>query len=638
MELDEFLKKINEYNPQADVKLIKKAFTFAKIAHEGQKRVSGEDYFTHPLEVAKILIEQKADSSTICASLLHDVLEDTKIDSKEVKRVFGDEICELVEGLTKIDKVHFDSKEDYNAENLRKILLATTKDIRIILIKLSDRLHNMRTLETFKEDKRRRISKQTMEIYAPIAHKLGMWKAKGELEDLSLRYLEPEVYTKIRKKINQKRGQREKVTQEIINVIKQKLDEKEIKSRVTGRAKYFYSIYRKMLKKKINIDQMYDLIAIRIITATIPDCYAALGMIHDLWKPLPHRFKDLIAIPKANGYQSLHTTVIARDGRMLEVQIRTVDMHHLAEEGVAAHWKYKGTERDKAFDKKISWLKQILDWKQTSGASEFIDTFKIDLFHDEIVVFTPKGDPISLPVGSTPVDFAFMVHSDVGDKCSKAKVNGKIVPLDTELSSGEICEIITQKNAKPSRQWLKFVKTSKARSKIRVRLNIEVDHDPKKGRLRKERDKDREFAENPLQYLAVEGKQAPLKLSKCCEPKIGDEILGFYTKDRKITVHKKSCVNVATLDKKKEVKIKWTKDKQKNEIEVTLALEDKVGILALILNIFVQHRVNISSLNTKAKKDHVVNKIRLFLDDREILEEVLKKIRKLDGVLDAKES
>ena len=638
MELDEFLKKINEYNPQADVKLIKKAFTFAKVAHEGQKRVSGEDYFTHPLEVAKILIEQKADSSTICASLLHDVLEDTKIDSKEVKRVFGDEICELVEGLTKIDKVHFDSKEDYNAENLRKILLATTKDIRIILIKLSDRLHNMRTLETFKEDKRRRISKQTMEIYAPIAHKLGMWRAKGELEDLSLRYLEPEVYTKIRKKINQKRGQREKVTQEIINVIKQKLDEKEIKSRVTGRAKYFYSIYRKMLKKKINIDQMYDLIAIRIVTATIPDCYAALGMIHDLWKPLPHRFKDLIAIPKANGYQSLHTTVIARDGRMLEVQIRTVDMHHLAEEGVAAHWKYKGTERDKAFDKKISWLKQILDWKQTSGASEFIDTFKIDLFHDEIVVFTPKGDPISLPVGSTPVDFAFMVHSDVGEKCSKAKVNGKIVPLDTELSSGEICEIITQRNAKPSRQWLKFVKTSKARSKIRVRLNIEVDHDPKKGRLRKERDKDREFAENPLQYLAVEGKQAPLKLSKCCEPKIGDEILGFYTKDRKITVHKKSCVNVATLDKKKEVKIRWTKDKQKNEVEVTLALEDKVGILALILNIFVQHRVNISSLNTKAKKDHVVNKIRMFLDDREILEEVLKKIRKIDGVLDAKES
>jgi GTP diphosphokinase / guanosine-3',5'-bis(diphosphate) 3'-diphosphatase len=638
MELDEFLKKINEYNPQADVKLIKKAFTFAKVAHEGQKRVSGEDYFTHPLEVAKILIEQKADSSTICASLLHDVLEDTKINRKEVKRVFGDEICELVEGLTKIDKVHFDSKEDYNAENLRKILLATTKDIRIILIKLSDRLHNMRTLETFKEDKRRRISKQTMEIYAPIAHKLGMWRAKGELEDLSLRYLEPEVYTKIRKKINQKRGQREKVTQEIINVIKQKLDEKEIKSRVTGRAKYFYSIYRKMLKKKINIDQMYDLIAIRIVTATIPDCYAALGMIHDLWKPLPHRFKDLIAIPKANGYQSLHTTVIARDGRMLEVQIRTVDMHHLAEEGVAAHWKYKGTERDKAFDKKISWLKQILDWKQTSGASEFIDTFKIDLFHDEIVVFTPKGDPVSLPVGSTPVDFAFMVHSDVGDKCSKAKVNGRIVPLDTELSSGEICEIITQRNAKPSRQWLKFVKTSKARSKIRVKLNIEVDHDPKKGRLRKERDKDREFAENPLQYLAVEGKQAPLKLSKCCEPKIGDEILGFYTKDRKITVHKKSCVNVATLDKKKEVKIRWTKDKQKNEVEVTLALEDKVGILALILNIFVQHRVNISSLNTKAKKDHVVNKIRMFLDDREILEEVLKKIRKIDGVLDAKES
>lgn len=637
MELNEFLKKIKEYNPKADINLIKKAFTFAKVAHEGQKRVSGEDYFTHPLEAAKILIEQKADSATICAALLHDVIEDTSISKAEVKRVFGDEICKLVEGLTKIDKVHFETKEDYSAENLRKVLLATTKDIRIILIKLADRLHNMKTLEDFKSDKQKRIARETLEIYAPIAHKLGMWQTKGELEDLSLRYLEPDIYGKIRDKINQKREEREKATDEIIKIINDKLKERNIKAYVTGRAKYFYSIFRKMVKKKIDIDQMYDLIAIRIITKTIPDCYAALGMIHDLWKPLPHRFKDFIAVPKANGYQSLHTTVLCRDGRMLEVQIRTVDMHHLAEEGVAAHWRYKGTERDKAFDKKISWLKQVLDWKQKTGASEFIETFKVDLFQDEIVVFTPKGDPISLPVGSTPVDFGYMVHSDVGRYCSKAKVNGKIVPLDTELHSGEICEIITQKNAKPSRQWLKFVKTSKAKSKIRTILHIEVDHDPKKGRLRKERAKEQELEENLLNYIAIEGKTAPLKLSKCCDPKLDDQIVGFYTKDKKITVHKKGCPNIAALDKNKQANVSWTKEKQKQEIELVIAVQDRVGILADMLNVFVQHRISLTSMNTKARKDHIVIKVRLALDDMDILDEVLKKIRKVYGVLDVKE-
>ena len=328
---------------------------------------------------------------------------------------------------------------------------------------------------------KRRISKETLEIYASIAHKLGVWRIKGELEDLSLRYLEPDVYHFLREKISGKREEREKITEMITDKIKKSLDEKGITARVNGRAKYFFSIYRKMKKKNLDVDEIYDLIAIRIITKQIADCYAALGAVHDLWRPMPHRFKDYISVPKANGYQSLHTTLITGGGKMLEVQIRTEDMHHLAEEGVAAHWRYQGTERDKQFDRKIAWLKQILDWKTKSNdATDFIETLKIDLFHDEIVVFTPKGDPISLPRKSTPIDFAYAVHTTIGNHCSKSKVNNRLMPLDTELKSGDIIEIMTQKNASPSRQWLKFVKTGKARSKIRSVLNIVSDLDPKK--------------------------------------------------------------------------------------------------------------------------------------------------------------
>ncbi|MCX8147580.1 MAG: RelA/SpoT family protein, partial [Candidatus Woesearchaeota archaeon] len=407
-EIDDFINSILEYNPRADVKLIRKAYEFAEKAHKGHKRESGEPFFVHPVETARILMKLRADSATICAALLHDCVEEGCTTLDNIKREFGEEVAMLVEGVTKITGVQFESKEEYKAENLRKMLLATAKDIRVMLIKLADRLHNMRTLKYFREDKQKRIAKETLEIYAPIAHKLGMNSIKGELEDLSLKYLDPEAYQMLRKKIASKRKEREEKTKEFIRQIKNALKERGIEATVEGRAKYFYSIYQKMKKENKDFNEIYDLIAIRIITNTIPECYAALGIVHELFTPIPGKFKDYISIPKPNGYQSLHTSVIGGHGKIIEVQIRTWEMHHIAEEGVAAHWRYKGEEKDKKFDRRIRWLRQLLDWKmESSPAREFIENLKIDLFGNEIIVFTPKGDPISLPEGSTPVDFAY---------------------------------------------------------------------------------------------------------------------------------------------------------------------------------------------------------------------------------------
>src|SRR3989338_8268549 len=560
MKLTELIQEVLAYNPKADINLIRKAYVLAEKAHKGQKREGGEEYFSHPIEVARILVNLKADSATISAALLHDTVEDTNISIDKVRELFGDEIAELVEGLTKFNKIQFETREDYSYENLRKILLATAKDIRVMLIKLADRLHNMRTLKYVAVDKQKRIAKETIEIYAPIAHKLGMWRVKGELEDLSLRFLEPDVYKFLRNKISEKREEREKHTAEIIKEIKKQLSAKEIESEISGRAKYFFSIYKKMKEKNVGFNEIYDLIAVRIILKNIPECYAALGMIHDLYKPIPHRFKDYISVPKSNGYQSLHTTVITDKGKILEFQIRTKEMHFTAEDGIAAHWRYKGTERDKMFDKKISWLKQLLEWRNlASTSSEFIETLKIDLFEDEIVVFTPKGDPISLPKESTPVDFAYMVHSNIGDYCSKAMVNNKIVPLDASLESGDIVKIITNKGAKPSRQWLKFVKTNKARSKIKANLKMEIET--------VEKDEGEEIMPaNIAKAIQIVGKKAPLKISKCCHPSLHDPIVGFYTKDKKITIHKKTCPNIHALDKNKEVPVLWTEDRKSTRL------------------------------------------------------------------------
>lgn len=629
---EELKRMILDYNPKPDLKLIKKAYFLAEDAHRGQTRVSGEPFFVHLVEVAKILVELKCSSATIAAGLLHDIVEDTKITLDEIKQHFGDDVAGIVEGVTKIDKINFESKEEYKAENLRKVMLATSKDIRVILVKLADRLHNMRTLKNFKPEKQKRIAQETMDIYAPIAHKLGMWRIKGELEDLALRYLEPEVYQALRSKINQKREQREKRTQDIIKDLKKQLEDKGVHAEISGRAKYFYSIYKKMKKKNVDFNEIYDLTALRIITKTIPECYAALGVVHEIYKPLPGRFKDYIAVPKANGYQSLHTAVVTEHGTIMEVQIRTEEMHRYAEEGIAAHWQYHGTERDKQFDRKIAWLKQILDWKsQSDNAKEFIDTLKIDLFEKEIVVFTPKGDPISLPEYATPVDFAYMVHTQVGNNCQQAKVNNKIVPLDTPLVSGDIVEIITRKNAKPSRQWLGFVKTSKARSKIRDILGLHIEGDVKKEEH--EITASRQHIELVAQRKVIEN----FKISKCCTPKPGNNIIGFYTKDKKLTIHTKECINIHTFDQQKKVDVRWKEESSQPKIQLVITVKDRVGLLAEILNKFAQKQINLSSVNTRGRKDHIVIRLLVIEYEPHKLKSVVEELRKVSGVIQVSE-
>lgn len=628
---EEFTDLVRRYNPNANLKRIKKAYDFAEKAHRGQKRRSGEDFFVHPSEVARILVRFKADSATISSALLHDTVEDASTSVETVRKEFGDEIAGLVEGLTKISGQWFETKEEYKAENLRKILLATTKDIRVIMIKLADRLHNMRTLATFRPDKRKRIAQETLEIYAPIAHKLGMWRMKGELEDLSLRYLDYDTYVKLKEEIAEKRAQRESITAQLVESIRYSLKNKGIDSEVVGRAKYFYSIYKKMKKKQKDFDQIYDLIAIRIIVNTIPECYKALEVMHTLFEPQLARFKDYIQHPKANGYQSIHTSVRYKR-KIIEVQIRTHEMHAIAEEGIAAHWKYKGTEKDKAFDRKIMWLKQILDWLHKSrNARDFVETLKIDLFENEIIVLTPHGDPISLPEGATPVDFAYAVHTGVGNHCSKVKVNNRVEPLDHPLNSGDVVEIITQNNARPSRNWLNFVITSKAKSKIRSALGIEPDRRPKE--LRRPA-KPEELKLPLLEYIHIEGKKAPLRLSRCCEPNIGDQIVGLQTKEGKITVHKLGCINVHSLDKSRQVKLTWIEPEDLHLRKLRVYVSERPRILADLLNLLATEKVNVKSVNTRTRKKKIMLTFKIEAEKQSEIDSIIEKLRRVKDVTD----
>src|SRR5579875_2791818 len=467
MTIGDLVSKVRQYDPGLEPGWLERVYEVADDAHEGQRRASGESYIVHPLAVADILADLEMDRETIAAALLHDVVEDTALSNEEVSEQFGAEIAALVDGVTKLTRIPYQSKEDAQVENLRKMFLAMAKDIRVIIIKLADRLHNMRTLSSLPPEKQRSIARETIEIYAPIAHRLGIWRVKWDLEDLALRFLDPDAYRDIAERVAKKRNEREEAVSRVISELKTEFDKVGIKGDVTGRPKHFYSIHKKMLKGR-DFSTIYDLTAIRIIVDSVKDCYGALGLVHAIWKPLPGRFKDYIAMPKPNMYQSLHTTVVGPGGDPLEVQIRTWDMHRTSEYGVAAHWRYKEGGKQDTFENKLAWLRSLLEWQSDARDSRvFMENLKLDLFENQVFIFSPKGDVFSLPSASTPLDFAYHVHTDVGNRCIGAKVNGKIVPLDYQLRNGDICEILTQKAARPSLDWLGIVRTSSAKHKIK---------------------------------------------------------------------------------------------------------------------------------------------------------------------------
>ncbi|MCD1147038.1 bifunctional (p)ppGpp synthetase/guanosine-3',5'-bis(diphosphate) 3'-pyrophosphohydrolase [Peptoniphilus sp. KCTC 25270] len=472
--IQRLIDNILEYNPNADVDLILKAYHLARDHHKGQLRNSGEEYIIHPLNVSLILAEMNMDTATIIAGLLHDVIEDTDVTYDDVKEDFGEEIADLVDGVTKLKKLNYQTKQEKQAENIRKMVLAMAKDIRVVIVKFADRLHNMRTLEYMRDEKKKEKALETIEIYAPLADRLGISKVKWELEDLSLRYLDPENYYMLIDMVNKRRNEREALINNIIDSISKQLKKMGVSADIHGRPKNFYSIYKKMMYKGKSFDEIYDLSAVRIIVDDIKDCYGALGVVHTMYKPIPGRFKDYISMPKPNKYQSLHTTVIDGSGETFEVQIRTWDMHKTAEYGIAAHWKYKeGVNKSTSFDENLTWLRQLLEWqKDLKDPNEFMETLKVDFFADEVFVFTPRGDVINLPDGSTPIDFAYRVHSAVGNTCVGAKVNGRIVPLNFKLQNGNIIEVITNKNSGPSLDWLNIVQSPQAKTKIRQYFKV----------------------------------------------------------------------------------------------------------------------------------------------------------------------
>src|SRR6267378_3268139 len=469
----ELMKKLRENRPNDDLNLVKKAYDFSQKHHAGQSRASGQPYLVHPLEVANVLADMKMDTVSVAAGLLHDSVEDTSVTTVEIRQEFGEQVAHIVEGVTKISKIDFSSTEEAQAENLRKMMLAMVDDIRVIMIKLADRLHNMRTLEHLEPDRQQKIARETLDIFAPIAHRLGMGKIRGELEDLGFRYVDPIGYEQVQAAVESRRKKGEAFMTRVEGVLRDGLKEAGITARVESRIKRLFSIHKKLLRQRISVDQVYDLFAMRVITNSVQDCYAVLGIIHNLWRPVPGRIKDFIAMPRPNLYQSLHTSVITETGETFETQIRTEEMHKMCEEGIAAHWKYKDGPVSAEDEQRLAWLRQVVEWQRdVSDPNEFLSTLKVDLYPEEVYTFTPKGKVLVLPRESTPIDFAYSVHTEVGHHCVGAKVNGRMVPLRTKLNSGDIVEIITQPNHNPSRDWLSFVKAARARQKIKHWLNI----------------------------------------------------------------------------------------------------------------------------------------------------------------------
>ena len=622
---DAFLSAVRAVNPNADLERISRAYDFAREAHKNQTRKSGEPYFTHLVETAYVLLELKPGSSTLCAGLLHDTIEDTNTTRERIEREFGTEVLALIEGVSKIEKLG-ESPTVTSSENLRKIILAMSKDIRIILIKLADRLHNMRTLKYMPRDKQIEKAREAIEIFAPIAYKLGMYKIKAELEDLGLRYLEPERYQEIKQKINQTKEERERNIAEAITIINEELTEANINAKVYGRAKHFTSIISKMKRKNLAFEDLHDLLAIRVITDTVENCYRALGIIHARFRPVPTGMTDYIANPKPNMYQSLHTDVIWK-GRPLEIQIRTWDMHFVAEYGVASHWRYKGSDRDKKFDQRLEWLKQILEWRMSEdSADHFIENLKIDLFQNEIVVFTPKGDPIVLPENATPIDFAFEIHSHIGNTASRAKVNGVQVPLDRVLEPGDIVEIITQKNAKPSRAWLQFVKTSTARSKIRSRLGLQLED---KKRTINEADHSDEI----LRWIEQDSKRT-LRYSRCCKPQRGDAIGGSVLKDGRVAVHRTDCENYrAARVADQTVELRWIQASKHPNLSLMIETQDRIGMLADLLNTITTLALDIRNVRTKRGKETFFVYIDLTVPNESDIDKLTRSLREVSDVI-----
>jgi GTP pyrophosphokinase len=710
---DDILDTVRRNHPGADLALLRRAYVFSALEHKGQTRASGEPYLVHPLEVANILAEMRLDPTCVAVGLLHDVLEDTLTEPARLSASFGPDVLHIVEGVTKIGKLPFSTTEERQAESYRKLLLAMVDDIRVILVKLADRLHNMRTLQFLQDDRRLRISRETMEIYAPLAGRLGMSRLKNELEDLAFQHLEHEAYQDLARRVESRREEATAFIARLEATVAETLTKAGLQARFEGRIKRLYSIHQKLRRQHIDLNQVYDFVALRIVVASIPDCYAVLGVLHNLWRPVPGRIKDFIAMPRPNGYQSLHTSLISDEGQPFEVQIRTEEMHRLAEEGIAAHWKYKegrtGVDHE---DQAFAWLRQLLDWQQeVKDPHEFLNSLKLDLYPEEVYCFTPGGAVKSLPRGATPIDFAYAVHTEVGHQCVGARVNGKIVPLRYRLGNGDIVEILTSSGHNPSRDWLALAVTNKARAKIRHYLNARQKQQSQEiGRKHLEREL-RRYKLSPKKLFAQSGRldevaqelgvgskaedlvqalgygklsmrQVLSKLvpadrlaaeplpertrpiadavkrllrvgderikvkgtddlliyrAKCCNPIMGEPIVGYITRGKGVSVHAKACPNVVKMmyDPERRIAVEWDRDGDvAYEVRLSVEMQDRPGLLAAITAVLAGQNTDIRNAEAKTFDDHTASiDLLLRIHDLKHLERVLKSIRAVRGVI-----
>jgi GTP diphosphokinase / guanosine-3',5'-bis(diphosphate) 3'-diphosphatase len=708
---EDIYETVRQHHPGADLELLRKAYIFSAVEHKGQTRASGEPYLVHPLEVAAILAEMRMDPACVAVGLLHDVLEDTLTDPDRIREHFGEDVLHIVEGVTKISKIPFSSSEERQAENFRKLLLAMVDDVRVILVKLADRLHNMRTLQYLPSDRRQRIARETMDIYAPLAGRLGMSKIKNELEDLSFQYLEPESYKDLTVQVDERRREAFAFIEKIKGTVQEKLTGAGLQATLEGRIKRLYSIHQKLRRQRIGLAQVYDFVALRVIVSTIPDCYAVLGILHNLWRPVPGRIKDFIAMPRPNGYQALHTSVIGDEGHPFEVQIRTLEMHRVAEEGIAAHWKYKegrsGFDKD---DQAFAWLRQLLEWQQeVKDPHEFLNSLKLDLYPEEVYCFTPRGEVKMLPRGATPLDFAYAIHTEIGNQCVGARVNGKMVPLRYKLKNGDIVEILTSPGHHPSRDGLALAVTNKARAKIRHYLNIaerqqaleigrkhferelkRYDLTPKKveparldtlahelgagsraddlftavgyGKVSMRQvlarlvpadkltapapEKPRPLADAVKRLLRVGDERIKVRgtddllvyRAKCCNPIMGEPIVGYITRGKGVSVHSQSCPNVVNLmyDPERRIPVEWQQGSEgAYEVRISVGVEDRPGLLAAITTMLAGMNTDIRDADVRTFDDQTASiELTLRIQDLKHLEKVVKSIRGVSGVIE----